>query len=53
MSKTTPLITEWTGGFPWSTYGGKPILNLHGEPLYEGSSLCLGSRRPKDGAASG
>jgi hypothetical protein len=34
LPKTTPRFPKWTGEFPWSTYGGKPILDLHGEPLY-------------------
>jgi hypothetical protein len=34
MAKTTPRFPKWTGEFPWSTYGGKPILDLYGEPLY-------------------
>lgn len=31
LPKTTPRFPKWTGEFPWSTYGGKPILDLHGE----------------------
>jgi hypothetical protein len=32
--KATPRFPKWTGEFPWGTYGGKPILDLDGEPLY-------------------
>ena len=42
LPKATPRFAEWKGEFPWSTYGGKPILDLHGEPLYaEFVILCL------------
>ena len=34
LPKTTPRFPKWKGEFPWSTYGGKPILDLYGEPLY-------------------
>ena len=34
LPKATPRFPRWTGEFPWSTYGGKPILDLRGEPLY-------------------
>jgi hypothetical protein len=34
LPKATPRFRKWTGEFPWSTYGGKPILDLGGEPLY-------------------
>jgi hypothetical protein len=34
LPKATPRFPEWKGDFPWSNYGGKPILDLHGEPLY-------------------
>jgi hypothetical protein len=34
LPKTTPRFPKWTGEFPWSTYGGKPILDFRGEPLY-------------------
>jgi hypothetical protein len=27
LPKATPRFPEWTGEFPWSTYGGKPILD--------------------------
>jgi hypothetical protein len=30
LPKTTPRFPKWTGEFPWSTYGGRPILDLHG-----------------------
>jgi hypothetical protein len=32
LPKATPRFPKWNGDFPWSTYGGKPILALHGEP---------------------
>jgi hypothetical protein len=34
LPKATPRFRRWEGEFPYSTYGGKPILDLHGEPLY-------------------
>ena len=34
LPKTTPRFPKWQGEFPWSTYGGKPILDFRGEPLY-------------------
>ena len=34
LPKATPLFTKWQGEFPWSTYGGKPILSLRGEPRH-------------------
>ena len=34
LPKATPRFRQWMGEFPWSTYGGKPILELDGEPLY-------------------
>ena len=34
LPKATPRFPKWTKEFPWSTYGGKPILDLNGEPLY-------------------
>ena len=34
LPKATPRFPKWRGEFPWSTYGGKPILDLHGELLY-------------------
>lgn len=34
LPKATPQFFKWKGEFPWSTYGGKPILDLRGEPLY-------------------
>jgi hypothetical protein len=34
LPEATPRFPRWTGEFPWSTYGGKPILDLDGEPLY-------------------
>ena len=34
LPKATPRFLKWNGEFPWSTYGGKPILSLHGEPWY-------------------
>jgi len=52
LPKTTPRFLKWTGEFPWSTYGGKPILDLDDEPLYAGSSYS-GSLRPRDGTESG
>ena len=49
LPKATPLFTKWQGEFPWSTYGGKPILELQGEPLYAEFSrptkLLLGAGR--------
>jgi hypothetical protein len=34
LPKTTPRFPKWQGEFPWSTYGGKLILDFRGEPLY-------------------
>ncbi len=34
LPKATPRFPKWEGEFPWSTYGGKPILDFRGEPLY-------------------
>ena len=33
LPQTTPRLPEWKREFPWSTYGNKPILGLHGDPL--------------------
>jgi hypothetical protein len=30
LPKTTPRFPKWQGEFPWSTYGGKPILDFRG-----------------------
>jgi hypothetical protein len=32
LSKATPRFPKWMVEFPWSTYGGKPILDLRGSP---------------------
>lgn len=31
LPKATLRFPRWTDEFPWSTYGGKPILDLCGE----------------------
>ena len=34
LSKATPRSPKWQSAFPWSTYGGKPIVDFRGEPPY-------------------
>jgi hypothetical protein len=43
LPKVTPRFPKWQGGFPWSTFGGKPILDVYNLP----NAAALPSSSPR------